>query len=185
MVMFGLFLLLGCSEVAPGEVVLVDTVVELPAGQFEAYETADYRIYYPVGWKVKREFTSDIASTTDVAFTSDVKELFFTPVATVSRVGLGVNISALDFGLQMLEANEDSLLNYEIVDRREIIANGVPVILITYTGKQSPESELIEFTQAFFVKEGFGFSVTGARDIAGDPLLAERLFKVVSSFRFL
>lgn len=185
----GLILLLlvlsGCGGLTSEPTVPTDTPIELPAQQFEAYETGDYRIFYPIGWKLQREFTSDIASTTDVSFTSNVKELFYTPTIIVSRTDLGKQISSADFGVQMIQANEQQLLNYNQIVRQEIIVGGEPATLVIYEAKENPEDELIEFTQAYFVKNNLGFVVTGSRDIAGDDILAERIFDTVSSFRFL
>ncbi|PIZ73373.1 hypothetical protein COY06_05425 [Candidatus Peregrinibacteria bacterium CG_4_10_14_0_2_um_filter_41_8] len=160
------------------------TQTDLPASSYDTYAISNYQIQYPIGWKVKRDFTSNIEKSTDVAFISNVKEIFFTSTATVAVQQISDGVLVKDFAQGIIDQNEKTLLNYEVIDRQELaIGETDSTFLIQFRGKLRPEDNLIEYFQTYRTKGNTGYVVTGAHDPNGDPVLATRLLEAVSSFR--
>jgi hypothetical protein len=62
----------------------------LPAENYQFYDTSEFRIQYPINWKVllKAQITEKYATTAEVAFISNFKDMFFTPVIVVEKIAL-------------------------------------------------------------------------------------------------
>lgn len=157
----------------------------LSSETYDLYETSAYLIQYPKGWKLRTDFPANIDAYTQVAFISNIKEVFFTPTVTVAVENISDGVLTKDFAQKIIDQNGKSLLNYNLIDKNEVVIDeaGNITYLIEFQGKNNPEDNLIDYLQTYFVADGKGFVVTGARDPNGDPILAERLLDTVRSFR--
>lgn len=167
-----------------GEATSVEEAPDLSTDTFEVFETERYRIFFPRGWKQRTDFTSDVAQSTQVAFISNIKEVFFTPTVTVAAQSVSGTVAAEDFAKSVIEQNEKGLLNYQEVERRSVqISEEAQTILVQFRGKRQPEGNIVEYFQTYYTKGGLGFVITGAHDPNGDAVLADRLIETVASFR--
>lgn len=157
---------------------------EIDTNLFDVYQTNDFAIGYPKGWKLKDDFTSDLTQATEVAFVSHVKEFFFTPTVSVSMREVTSGVKTLDFAKVVMAQNEKSLLNFNLVDSADFALPNIDAsVLNTFQGKVQPEGDLVEYFQTYAISGTKAFIITGAHDPNGDPLLAERLIETLQNFR--
>jgi hypothetical protein len=157
---------------------------EIDTNLFDVYQTNDFAIGYPKGWKLKDDFTSDLTQATEVAFISHVKEFFFTPTVSVSMREVTAGVKTLDFAKVVMAQNEKSLLNFNLVESVDFALPNVDAsVLHTFQGKVQAEGDLVEYFQTYAIFGSKAFIITGAHDPNGDPLLAERLLETLQNFR--
>lgn len=182
------FLLSGCFGFGgddPGTGSGVDNV------NYSAYSTDDFLIRYPRNWKDKKgnELNDDIRSTVEVAFVSNFKDSFFTPVITVEKIALGedgATLSSSDFADLQAKYNEESLVNYDELERSDlslVVGGGSSLTkLIRFQAKERLQDDTIEFLQVYLASGGFGYTVTGAYDPHDEDSEAAKIVESLRSF---
>ena len=174
-----LIALAGCFGFGGNDEVVVQ---DLPVDQYALHESGAYRINYPIGWQVRTDFSGDIERATEVAFVSNVKEVFFTPVVTVASQPVGSEVTSRDFALNIIEQNKQILVAYNELERTEVATVDGEGVLVRFTGKTEAADSPVEYLQTYHVSADRGYVITGAHDPNGDPLLFERLVDSVRSF---
>jgi hypothetical protein len=182
---FSFLILAGCS----GSSSAPETIgLTLPAANYSNYATADFRIQYPIDWEVlsQQEISSKFRQRLEVAFLSNFKDLFFTPVITVEKVALTENINSMEFADQNISKNASTLIDYILVDRQPVTLErkGSPVLteIVKFRGKERIQNDILEYIQIFAVKDQSGFIVTGAYDPTANRTEED---KIVNSLKTL
>lgn len=173
----------GCFE-AP------ETDNETPSPEdafYQTYQTNEFSIQIPDSFETVTSFTSAYPQNTVVAFRNNLKEKEFIANVNIVKNTLEEEISALDYGQELLEAHRNTLLNFKKISQEKV---SVPVegeekdtYLNTFQGKNLPESDLLTFKQIYAVKGKTAFIVTATYGPDEDELTIEKCEKILRSFK--
>lgn len=160
----------------------------LPEANYTTFNTTDFRIQYPIDWQVlsQQDISSRFRQRLEVAFMSNFKDLFFTPVITVERVSLSEAMNSMEFADQNIAQNSSTLIDYILIDRQPVTLErrGSPILteIVKFRGKQRIQDDVLEFIQIYAVRDSSGFIVTGAYDPASNRTDED---KIVNSLKTL
>jgi hypothetical protein len=178
--------MMACSSVAESE----DTVgLVLSESNFKIYSAADFQIQYPVNWSVlsKSEVSSKFKESLEVAFISNFKDLFFTPVITVEKVQVTAGITSEQFADSVIARNSANLIDYALVDRQSMstLVKGQTVLtsIAQFTGKEKLADDTLSYLQTFLVAGDIGYIVTGAYDSTDNRAETEKMTQSLRTFR--
>lgn len=166
-----------------------DTIgLTLPAANYTTFTASEFRIQYPIDWEVlsQQEISSRFRQRLEVAFLSNFRDLFFTPVITVEKVELTESMNSMQFADQNIARNASTLIDYVLVDRQPVTLErqGAPVLteIVKFRGKQRIQDDVLEFIQIYAVQGADGLIVTGAYDPTSDRTQED---KIVNSLKTL
>lgn len=168
----------------PDEVGLI-----LPAENYEFYDTSEFRIQYPINWKVlpKGQITEKYAATAEVAFVSNFKDMFFTPVIVVEKIALPEVKNIEDFAEESLAFSRSSLTAFEELERQTIstaVANQpVTTRLVRFTAKEKLQDDTLEYLQTYLVNGANGYIVTAAYDPTSNNTESEKIVDAIRTFK--
>lgn len=184
LIFVSLLLISGCSTTttnSPEEVGLV-----LSEENFAFYDADDFRIQYPVNWKVMRkdQLNAKYAQSAEVAFVSNFKDMFFTPVIVVEKIAIPEQKSVEDFAEESLATTKASLVSFEELERQTVstsISNVVTTTkLLRFTAKEKLQDDTLEYLQTYLVKNANGYVVTAVYDPTNEN---SETTKIVDSLR--
>ena len=160
----------------------------LPSENFATFDNKEVSIQYPANWKLKsgNQINTDLQDSVVAIMTSNFRDPFFTPVITVERVAVGESVGSVNFAEATIEANEEELVSYEELERKDITtligAGAVNTKLVRFRGKQGLDGQVLEFLQIFLVKDGIGYTVTAAYDPNDEENEAAKLVQSLETF---
>jgi len=177
--------LLGITGCFSGDDAPIDE--SLSSENFSTYSDDAFIIQYPKNWKIKdTELDSDVKDTIEVAFISNFKDPFFTPVITVEKIAVAEGKTTAKFGDENISLNEN-LVSFEELERVDLpLVVGESAVLsklIRFQAKQALGDDTLEFIQTYLVKGGLGYVITGAYDANDDDAEASKMIQTLKSFR--
>lgn len=180
-----LLLLAGCSS-NDSE---AESGLILPEANYIFYSNDDLSIQYPRNWDVisKTELNSKFQANLEVAFRSNFKDLFFTPVITVEKLKTAADDSSLTFADNAISRNENSLIEYVLIDKQTIStligAKLVETSITKFRGKEKLQDDTLEYVQTYLTNDEIGFIVTAAYDSTDNKVEVEKIVNSLRTFK--
>lgn len=161
----------------------------LPAGTFGAYNADEFVVNYPVNWTIKKgnQLDDRIKDNISVAFISNFKDPFFTPVVTIEKIAVSEGTTTSSFADNIISMNESNLVNYSEIERSDIQTSvGTNVVLtklVRFQAKEQLQDDTLEFLQTYLSDGEFGYVVTGAYDPNDEDSEASKMVQSLQSFK--
>lgn len=180
-----LLFLAGCSSTDSE----VESGLILPEANYTFYSNDDLSIQYPRNWDVisKTELNSKFQANLEVAFRSNFKDLFFTPVITVEKIKTTADDSSLTFADNAISRNENSLIEYVLIDKQTIStligAQLVETSITKFRGKEKLQDDTLEYVQTYLTNDEIGFIVTAAYDSTDNKVEVEKIVNSLRTFK--
>lgn len=188
LLLLGLLLcLMACSSSV--DVAEDQTGLVLPAETYSFYDTSDFSIQYPVNWKIlpKQQISEKFQETAEVAFISNFKDLFFTPVVVIEKVSFDTQKNQEDFANESLSQYKSSMSKFDEIERQSISlvsgTNAVISRLIRFTGKSRLQDDTLEYLQTYLASGDSGYIVTAVYDPTDDNNESDKLVNVLRTFK--
>jgi hypothetical protein len=178
-------LIAGCSG---GNSNTEDAGLVLSEGSYTVYSQNEFQIQYPLNWDVlaKQDIKTKFQEQLEVAFRSNFKDLFFTPVITVEKIRVETNENT-EFSESVIERNENNLIEYVLVDKQPVstLVGSTPVFTLVskFRGKEKLQDDMLEYIQIYLVKDSIGYIVTAAYDFTDNSVDTDVLFNSLRTFR--
>lgn len=176
----GLLLISGCGN-SDGDA----TTSENPI--YYSYGNDTYEIDVANDWEVITEFTSNYPQNTIAAFRNNIKNDEF--IANINIVANTVEegLSNGDYALEILQSHSESLIDYKLIEKKEIdITVGEqlsPTYMITFQGRNKIDGDLLQFTQVYGVNNGLGYIATATYLPNEDQFVIETAVYMVGSLQ--
>ena len=144
---------------------------EEPQGDTEnplyyTYSTSTFSLEVPNDWEVISQFTSDYPENTLVAFRNNLKEKDFLANVNIVANTLEDDLNNGDYGLEMLQYHEETLIDYKLIEQQEIDIkiNGqtTPTYLNYFEGRNNTSSDVLRFVQVYAIDGSIGYIATGS-----------------------
>ncbi|NCS68183.1 hypothetical protein COW94_03655 [Candidatus Peregrinibacteria bacterium CG22_combo_CG10-13_8_21_14_all_44_10] len=152
---------------------------------YYTYSASSFALEVPNDWETISQFTSDYPQNTLVAFRNNLKDLSF--IANVNIVANAVNkgMNNGDYALEMLQTHSENLIDYRLIEKQEIeiLINeqSTPTYLNYFEGRNSVDSDILEFVQVYGVNNQIGYIVTATFLPEEDNFIVENAVHVVKS----
>ena len=157
---------------------------------FSLYQASDFSITHPSDWEIleKKDFPSNVPTSTIVIFRSNIKNDIFTPNLNISQTTISNNLTSTDFGLQTLTTEKYNLVGFREISREEYSIgseeNQVKAFITTFQGQKTITENTIEFKQLCIARNQYGIIITGAYLPAEGEELSDKMDKIIKSFKF-
>lgn len=154
----------------------------------QVYQTTTFHISAPQDWEAldQNNFTSNVPNSTVVAFRETTRNEIFTPNVNVTENSLDQSVTSLDLAKSTIQNNSQNLLSYTLTSEEPYsFADGDEIIQTTwieFQGKQKSDSPIISFKQLFVVKDGLGYTITGAYLPNEDESVVKQIEEMLNSF---
>lgn len=149
----------------------------------EIYKSNEFQIRVPSSWEVfqKRDFTSEVPQSTQIAIRSKRKNELFIANVTVTKNTLSQEMSAEDYGKKILQSQRIVLQNFEEIDIKT--SNGGFTSM--FQGKRNAGEPTIKFIQHTVVKDHTAFIATAAFITTEDDIVAQEAQDIAESLSAL
>lgn len=181
------FSLMGCSS---GSTDTEDSIgLVLPESNYKIYASPELQIQYPINWNVlsKSDVNSKFKENIEVAFISNFKDLFFTPVITIEKVKVAASTSSESLADSIVARNSNSLIDYALLERQNVstLVGGQTVLtsIVKFKGKEKLSDDTLEYLQMFLVAGETGYIATGAYDPTDNKAEVEKMIDSLRTFR--
>lgn len=151
---------------------------------YYVYSTSAFSLEVPNDWEVISQFTSDYPTNTLVAFRNNIKEQDF--IANVNVVGNDIgDTSNGDYAIKMLQKHAETLIDYKLIEQKEIeiFIGGqlTPAYRNYFEGRNSPDTDILQFIQVYAVKDGIGYIATASFLPTEDEFVIDNCVHMVES----
>ncbi len=158
------------------------------SGNLNTYETANFKISYPLDWEVidKSKFEVNIPENVIVAIRSNIKNETFTTNVNLAVEVLENDVSAKEFALATMSLASRKLTSFKEIQLGETTVSAaegkLPAYYIEYEGKSSPRSTLVNFKQIFVAEGNVIYTLTKANTTTEDESIVNTADLVLNSF---
>lgn len=164
-------------------------LTDSPSQEVDAkkYSIGDLMIEIPREWDVvkKEDVPSNYPETFVLGFMSAIKNERFTANGNVQKMTLPEAISSMDYARATLQSHKNTLTNFSEKNRETVRANiageKVETLIVTFEGKQKPETDTVRFLQTYLAKGETAYLITGAFLPNEDGLIQEKIENAVRS----
>ncbi|MDX9971266.1 MAG: PsbP-related protein [Candidatus Gracilibacteria bacterium] len=176
--LLSVFLLSSCSLSETGTI----------SGTLSTYETANFKISYPLDWEVidKSKFEINIPENVIMAIRSNIKNESFTTNVNISVEVPEKEVNVKEFALATMSLAKRKLTSFKEIQLGETTVNNIegkiPAYYIEYEGKSSPKSPLVQIKQVFLNDNNAIYTLTKANLPTEDESIVNLADLVLNSF---
>lgn len=178
-VLMGILLLSGCTISSDGNTTTSDNPI------YYSYGNDTYGVNVANDWEVITEFTSNYPQNTIAAFRNNVKNDQFIANVNIVANTIEEGLSNGDYALEMLQSHSESLIDYKLLEKKEIniIVEGQvsPTYMATFQGRNNIDSDLLQFAQVYGANNGFGYIATATYLPDEDQFAVETAIHMIES----
>jgi hypothetical protein len=167
----------------------VDLGLVLPTENYSFYKGEGFEIQYPIDWVLleKKDINAKFKENLEVAFMSNFKDLFFTPVITVEKTKSQANSDNQVFAESVINKNAATLIDYNVIEKQTVSTsvNGAPALatLVVFEGKEKLQDDKLEYIQIYLSKAEVGYIATGAYDPTDNKIEPEKIVDSLRTFK--
>jgi len=135
---------------------------------YSEYQHSDFSVIHPKDWEIlsSTDFTSNVPSSTVIAFRNNLKNDIFTANFNISQANISVGTTSEDFAIQTLNTEKYNLVGFTELSREAYTLGdkltGEKSFITTFQGRKTITENLVEFKQLCIARTGYGIIVTAA-----------------------
>jgi len=111
--------------------------------------------------------------------------MYFRTSVNVIANSVSKDLSNGDYGIEMLQTHSEDLIDYRLIEKQEIeiTINGqiTPTYLNYFEGRNSIDTDLLQFAQVYGVNNGIGYIITATFLPEEDEFIVENCIHMVKS----
>lgn len=155
---------------------------------YSKYDHSDFSVLYPKDWEIlsTSDFTSNVPSSTVVAFRNNLKNDIFTANFNISQATIAAGTTSEDFALQTLNTEKYNLVGFTELSREAYTLGdeltGEKSFISTFQGRKTVTENLVEFKQLCIARNGYGIIITAAHLPGEEQSVVMMLDEMLRSF---